>query len=85
VRTTIHGEAWTIASPAYPFRCLSGAGRLPTLQKVRGFVEDEGLVTYGVSIADLWRRAATYIDKILKGAPSLLTSPSSSRRSSNSS
>ena len=32
------------------------------------FVEDGGLMTYSVSIADLFRRAATYVDKILKGA-----------------
>jgi putative ABC transport system substrate-binding protein len=32
------------------------------------FVEDGGLMTYGVSLTDLYRRAATSVDKILKGA-----------------
>ena len=32
------------------------------------FVQDGGLMTYSVSITDLFRRAATYVDKILKGA-----------------
>jgi putative ABC transport system substrate-binding protein len=32
------------------------------------FVGDGGIMSYGVSITDLFRRAATYVDKILKGA-----------------
>jgi putative tryptophan/tyrosine transport system substrate-binding protein len=41
--------------------------RLPTTYPRREFVEDGGLMSYGVNISDLDRRAATYVDKILKG------------------
>jgi putative ABC transport system substrate-binding protein len=42
--------------------------RLPAIYSTPEFVEDGGLMTYSVSITDLFRRAATYVDKILKGA-----------------
>jgi putative ABC transport system substrate-binding protein len=42
--------------------------RLPTVFGERASVEDGGLMSYGTDFADLLRRAATYIDKILKGA-----------------
>jgi len=42
--------------------------RLPSMSMAREFVESGGLMSYGASIADLSRRAATYVDKILKGA-----------------
>jgi putative ABC transport system substrate-binding protein len=42
--------------------------RLPAIYGESEHVEAGGLMTYGVSIADLFRRAATYVDKILKGA-----------------
>jgi putative tryptophan/tyrosine transport system substrate-binding protein len=42
--------------------------RLPTVYWATEFVEAGGLITYSVSFTDLFRRAATYIDKIFKGA-----------------
>jgi putative ABC transport system substrate-binding protein len=47
---------------------LAVKSRLPATYNVPEFVEDGGLMTYGVNINDLYRRAATYVDKILKGA-----------------
>jgi putative tryptophan/tyrosine transport system substrate-binding protein len=41
--------------------------RLPTASLYREFAEAGGLLTYGADLPDLFRRAATYIDKILKG------------------
>ena len=46
---------------------LAVKSRLPAIYDRREFVEDGGLMTYGVSSTDLFRRAATYVDKILKG------------------
>jgi putative ABC transport system substrate-binding protein len=42
--------------------------RLPAMYGDREFVDAGGLMSYGVNIADLWGRAAVYVDKILKGA-----------------
>jgi putative ABC transport system substrate-binding protein len=47
---------------------LAGKSRLPTTYNRPEFVEAGGLMTYGVSYNDLLRRAATFVDKILKGA-----------------
>jgi putative ABC transport system substrate-binding protein len=47
---------------------LAAKNRLPATYYRREFVEDGGLMSYGVNFADLDRRAATYVDKILKGA-----------------
>jgi putative ABC transport system substrate-binding protein len=47
---------------------LAAKSRLPAMYAAREFVEEGGLMSYGASQPDLFRRAATYVDKILKGA-----------------
>jgi putative tryptophan/tyrosine transport system substrate-binding protein len=47
---------------------LAVKSRLPAIYNVAEFVEAGGLMTYSASMTDLYRRAATYVDKILKGA-----------------
>ncbi len=47
---------------------LAAVSRIPTMYELRPFVDIGGLVSYGANIEDIWRRAATYVDKILKGA-----------------
>jgi putative ABC transport system substrate-binding protein len=47
---------------------LAASSRLPTIYGSREMVEAGGLMSYGVHYPDLNRRAATYVDKILKGA-----------------
>jgi len=47
---------------------LAVRNQLPTVFSFREYVEAGGLMSYGPDLADLFRRAATYVDKILKGA-----------------
>jgi putative ABC transport system substrate-binding protein len=47
---------------------LAAKNRLPAVYPWREFVDAGGLMAYGTHVADLYRRAATYVDKILKGA-----------------
>jgi putative tryptophan/tyrosine transport system substrate-binding protein len=47
---------------------LSAKHRLPSMFASREFVDAGGLMAYGPNFTDLYRRAATYVDKILKGA-----------------
>jgi putative ABC transport system substrate-binding protein len=47
---------------------LAAKNRLPVIYRNRVDVEAGGLISYGVYLTDLDRRAATYVDKILKGA-----------------
>lgn len=67
-------DALYIASEAlmntYRFRINSLAqdARLPTMHGEKGYVEAGGLMSYGASFTDMYRRAAEYVDKILRGA-----------------
>ncbi|HEY6703948.1 MAG TPA: ABC transporter substrate-binding protein [Xanthobacteraceae bacterium] len=47
---------------------LAGRSRLPAMYFFQGFAEEGGLVSYGPSDTDLYRRSATYVDRILHGA-----------------
>ena len=47
---------------------LAAAARMPAIYTFRDFVDAGGLVSYGVSLPDLYRRAADYVDRIFKGA-----------------
>jgi len=47
---------------------LALGARLPTLSGIREYVEAGGLMSYGPNFPDLFRRAAEYVDKILRGA-----------------
>jgi putative tryptophan/tyrosine transport system substrate-binding protein len=49
---------------------ISAAARnnVPTVYWLSAFARNGGLLSYGVDLADTWRRAATYVDRILRGA-----------------
>lgn len=46
---------------------LAAMSRLPAMYEQRDFVDAGGLISYAPSLPDAFRRAATYVDKILKG------------------
>jgi putative tryptophan/tyrosine transport system substrate-binding protein len=47
---------------------LINAARLPAIYPERDYADDGGLMAYGANVADNFRRAADYVDRILKGA-----------------
>jgi putative tryptophan/tyrosine transport system substrate-binding protein len=47
---------------------LAASSRLPGMYQAREFVDAGGLMSYGANLDDLFRRTATYVDKIVKGA-----------------
>ncbi len=70
------GRAEALIVTAQPFTVrhrtqildLAAKQRLPAMYTLGSFVDAGGLMAYGPSLADLYRRAATYVDRILKGA-----------------
>jgi putative ABC transport system substrate-binding protein len=55
------GQRWRLVE-------LAATGRVPAMYSQREFVEAGGLASYGPNLADMSRRAAAHVDKILKGA-----------------
>jgi len=72
--TRAHAEAVTVLGGAMlnserrRLADLAAKNRLPAVYPAREYVDAGGLMAYGPNAADLFRRAATYVDKILKGA-----------------
>ena len=72
--TTARAEALLVAPFTIGFTnrgqiaTLAQKNRLPSMYGLREYADAGGLMAYGPNQAELWRRAATYVDKILKGA-----------------
>lgn len=47
---------------------LAALHRLPTVSETRGFAVEGSLIAYGTNNVDRWRRASSYVDRILRGA-----------------
>ena len=75
-KAAIDGHAGAVLVLASPYLLSNRAlvadiaikGRIPTMYYTSDYVRDGGLMSYGVSITDLFRRAASYVSRIAKGA-----------------
>jgi len=69
-----HDQGLLVTSPAFMFKHrktvidLAAAHRIPAIYELQIFVEPGGLMSYGVNVSEMQRRAAVYVDRILKGA-----------------
>jgi putative ABC transport system substrate-binding protein len=69
-----HDQGVLVAASAFVFVHrqaivdLAAAHRIPAIYELQNFVEAGGLMSYGVNTAEMERRAAVYVDRILKGA-----------------
>ena len=60
-------DAFTAVHRA-PIILVAARNNVPAVYAVSDFTRDGGLLSYGVDQIDTWRRAATYVDRILRGA-----------------
>jgi putative ABC transport system substrate-binding protein len=67
-QAVIVGQAWFFVLQQRQIAELASKYRLPSITGNREFAEAGGLMSYGQNIADHYRHAAVYVDKILKGA-----------------
>ncbi len=69
-----HDQGVVVTSSAFMFVHrkaivdLAAAHRIAAVYELQVFVEPGGLMSYGVNVSEMQRRAAVYVDKILKGA-----------------
>ena len=68
VDAIICGSGATLFAERKRIAELAAAHRMPMIYSDKEFVEQGGLISYGTNFPDLFRRAAIYVDKILKGA-----------------
>ena len=64
----IAGQDPSLVQQRHQIAELAMKNRLPSISGYREYAEAGGLMSYGASLADIYRRSATYVDKILKGA-----------------
>jgi putative ABC transport system substrate-binding protein len=62
----VMGDVFTVVHRA-PIILAAAQNNVPAVYPLSEFARDGGLLSYGVDQADLWRRAATYVDRILRG------------------
>src|SRR5207344_1077967 len=62
----VNGDTFTVNHRA-PIILLAGRNNIPAVYQASVFVRDGGLLSYGANYVDIYRRAATYVDRILRG------------------
>jgi putative ABC transport system substrate-binding protein len=57
-----------VATHRVPIILAAARNNVPAVYIASDFVTEGGLLSYGVDLVDIWRRAANYVDRILRGA-----------------